>query len=104
MRICAPDGHARPSVAFTAGLLSALPDTLGRPLDEIVGTLTLTPELRTALLTHEGPVGRILAWVLGYENRDQALLARLHAPPTIANAFINAVQWSTDLTDALARS
>ena len=41
---------------------------------------------------------------LSYEAEDQHQLAELSAPSTIANAFIDAVQWSTDLTSALART
>ena len=102
--LCAPNGHANGAVAFTAGLLSALPATLHLPLDEIVGQLALAPELRTALLAHEGPVGHVLGWVLAYETRDQRKLAELGAPPTIANTFVEAVEWSTNLTNALART
>ena len=102
--ICAADDHASPTVVFTAGLLSALPATLHRPIEEIVGQLALAPELRAALLAHVGPVGRVLAWVVAYEDRDQAELGRLGAPPEIAAAFMEAVRWATDLTGALART
>jgi c-di-GMP phosphodiesterase len=102
--LSAPDSHANGAVSFTAGLLSALPDTLQLPLDEIVGQLALAPELRTALLAHEGPVGRVLGRVLAYETGDQRKLAELGAPSTIANTFVEAVEWSTNLTQALART
>lgn len=102
--LCGPENRADASVAFTAGLLSALPHTLHRPLEEIVGELALAPELRSALLTHEGSVGQILAWVLAYENQDQQLLANLGAPSTIANAFIESAQWSNGLTNTLTQN
>jgi EAL and modified HD-GYP domain-containing signal transduction protein len=102
--LCAPTNHADAAIAFTAGLLSALPDILHRPLEEIVGQLALAPELRTALLVRSGPVGHVLGWVLAYEAQDQRRLADLGAPLTIANAFVEAVQWSTTLTNALAHT
>ena len=102
--LCAPDNRANPSVAFTAGLLSKLPDTLDRSLEEIVEQLGLAPSLRAALLAHQGAEGRVLAWVLGYEAEDQNRLADLGAPATIATAFIDAVQWSTNLVSALANT
>ena len=102
--LCAPDNRANAAVAFTAGLLSALPSALERSLQEIVEQLALAPELRSALLDHKGREGQVLGWVLSYEAEDQHQLAELSAPLTIANAFIDAVQWSTDLAGALART
>ena len=102
--LCAQDAGASPAIVFTAGLLSALPVTLDRPLAEIVAELALAPALRSALIEHEGPEGRVLAWVLSYEAEDQRRLAELGAPPTVANAFIDAVRWSTSLVGALPRS
>jgi EAL and modified HD-GYP domain-containing signal transduction protein len=93
--LCAPhSAGADPAVAFTAGVLSAIPEILQRPLPEIVEELALAAELRAALLSREGPVGRTLGWVIGYETRDQHEIARLGAPPMIASA-------STGLTTAL---
>ncbi len=102
--LCAPENGASPTVAFTAGLLSALPRTLDRPLAEIVEQLALAPGLRSALLDHHGREGRVLAWVLTYEAENQRRLAELGAPATIANTFVQAVEWSTTLTGALART
>jgi c-di-GMP phosphodiesterase len=95
---------AEPAVAFTAGILSALPGILGRTLPDVVEELSLAPELRTALLDHEGPVGRVLGWVLGYEAQDRDRLLELGAPQLIAHAFIEAVQWSTELAAGLSRA
>ena len=100
--MCAPRCvGADPAAAFTAGILSALPDILERRLADIVEELGLAPGLRAALLDHQGPVGRVLSWVLSYENREHRRLAELGGPPTIANAYIEAVQWSTALTSGL---
>jgi len=96
--LCATDRPgAAPTVAFTAGLLSALPDILERPLPDVVHELGLAAELRSALLDGRGPVGQVLGWVLAYETQDRERLAGLGAPPLMAHAFIDAVQWSTQL-------
>jgi EAL and modified HD-GYP domain-containing signal transduction protein len=92
------------TVAFTAGLLSALPAILDKSLADVVEELALSPELRVALLDGDGPVGHVLGWVLAYEAEDREWLARLGAPPLIAHAFIEAVQWSTELASGLARA
>jgi len=95
---------AQPPVAFTAGLLSALPGILDRDLTDLVAEMALAPELRSALLEGAGPAGRVLGWVLGYEMQDRRRLAELGAPPSIANAHIEAMQWSVELESHLARS
>jgi len=103
--ICASKcSGAHAAVAFTAGLLSALPGILDRPLPDLVAELGLAPELRTALIEGAGPVGRVLGWVLGYESQDRRLLADLGAPASIANAYIEATQWSIELEGTLVRS
>ena len=102
--ICASsNAGADPTVAFTAGLLSALPEILDRPLPDVIEELALAPDLRVALVERRGPVGQVLQWVLGYEAQDHRQLAELGAPATIANAFVAAVKWATDLTNALGR-
>ena len=103
--ICASSSTgAQAAVAFTAGLLSARPGILDRALPELVNELALSSELRSALLDGIGPVGRVLEWVLGYEEQDQGRLAALGAPLLIANAYIEAVRWSTELETNLARA
>jgi len=103
--LCATNAPgAASTVAFTAGLLSALPDLLDRPLREVVDDLGLAPELRSALLDRRGPVGQVLGWVLAYETQDRAQLTGLGAPPMMAHAFIDAVQWSTRLAAGFSGS
>ena len=103
--ICATSSEgAQAPVAFTAGLLSALPGILDRALPDLVSELALSPELGAALLDGTGPVGRVLAWVLAYEEQDQRRLAALGAPLLIANAYIEAVRWSTELETNLTRA
>jgi EAL and modified HD-GYP domain-containing signal transduction protein len=90
------------AASFTAGLLSALPDVLGQPLPEIVEQLALGDELSDALLNGGGSIGRVLECTLAYELDDPGRLAELGAPPAMADAFFEAVRWSTDLMDVLA--
>jgi EAL and modified HD-GYP domain-containing signal transduction protein len=100
--LCTPTSpRADSATAFTAGLLSALPDILDRPLEDLVAELGLAPELRAALINHDGSVGQTLAWVLAYETHDQHQLAQTGAPPTIANVFLEAAQWSNQLANTL---
>jgi EAL and modified HD-GYP domain-containing signal transduction protein len=99
--LCAVSNSASASVGFTAGLICALPSMLDRPLEDIIDELALAPDLRDALLAHEGPIGQVLEWVLAYEARDQDRLAAFGAPLMIANSYIEAVKWSTHMTAEL---
>ena len=78
--LCAPDNWANAAVAFTAGLLSALPGALDRPIEDIVEQLALAAELREALLEHSGPVGRVLACGCS-ATRPETSLASPHSRP-----------------------
>lgn len=100
--LCVAAVGGEPAPAFTVGLLSALPDTLGRPIADIVAELALSAELRRALLDHEGPLGRVLGWAIAYESGDQDRLAEVAAPPTITDMYLDALRWANDLTGVLS--
>jgi EAL and modified HD-GYP domain-containing signal transduction protein len=53
--------------AFTVGLLSALDGPLGTPLPAIVDELSVTGEVKDALLDHNGVLGRVLSDVMQRE-------------------------------------
>ncbi len=55
--------------AFTAGLLSALDQIMDLPLPRIIGELSLSPELRQALLMHRGPLGKALSCIYAIERQ-----------------------------------
>jgi EAL and modified HD-GYP domain-containing signal transduction protein len=52
--------HEAPEVAFTVGILSLLESIYEISIEETVETLNLSIEVRDALLTREGELGRIL--------------------------------------------
>ena len=54
----------------TVGLLSAVDLLLGVPVAEAIADLPLTPEVRAAVLDHDGSHGRVLEAVVRYEQRD----------------------------------
>ncbi|OOZ37402.1 EAL and HDOD domain-containing protein [Solemya velesiana gill symbiont] len=55
--------------AFTAGLLSTLDMLMGQELPQIITALPLSNEIRHALLSHEGPIGKAVACTLAYEHQ-----------------------------------
>ena len=52
--------------AFAAGMLSALDLLLDVPLSEALASVSIDEELRSAILTGEGPLGRLLADVVDH--------------------------------------
>lgn len=53
--------------AYTAGLLSVLDSLMDTPMAELIEQITLTDEIKTALLSHEGPLGELLKTVIAFE-------------------------------------
>ncbi len=56
--------------AYTTGLFSQLDSILHQPMEEIMTSLPLSTEIRTAVLTQTGTLGRILQTVIAYETAD----------------------------------
>ena len=81
-------------VCFTVGLFSSLDAFLDQPLKDILKELPVTPEIREALLSHEGPMGRILSSVIAFEQGDWdgSRLCVLD-DAAIQEAYLNAVSW-----------
>lgn len=53
--------------AYTAGLLSVLDSLMDSPLENLIDKITLTDEIKLALLSRKGPLGKILNVVIAYE-------------------------------------
>lgn len=97
-RICEILGATkRPESAemcFTVGLFSCLDAFLDRPLTEILNELPVTPEIREALLSRQGPMGRLLGTVLAFERGDWDATRQSNLDvTTIQSAYLNAVAW-----------
>jgi EAL and modified HD-GYP domain-containing signal transduction protein len=80
---------------FIVGLFSVLDAMLGRPMEEIVESLNLEPEINAALIRREGNIGEILRCVLAYERRDweNARCGKLDQE-AIRGAYVKAMAWS----------
>lgn len=87
-----------PSTAFTAGLLSMLDAFLGLSLTEAVELASLSDELRSAIVSYEGILGRLVATSIAYEQAEYV------SPPVqtlssvdVSDAYLRAVAWVHDL-------
>jgi c-di-GMP phosphodiesterase len=89
-------GMKNPERMFLAGLLSVLDALLDQPLEEVLPSLSLAPDLVEALLHHSGDLGIILSGVIEYERRNwlqaQALLNVKDS--VIQDAYRKSVAWS----------
>ena len=87
--------------AFIVGLLSLLDVLLEVPMEKILARLELSPEVRTALLERDGPLGTPLQLVEAYEkaNLDAAKgLASDNAVPDelVPDLYLDALHWASE--------
>lgn len=102
-QLAAEIGLAKPDTGFTVGLVSALDLLLGRPLDEIVDNLALTPEVEAAILDHSGPLGAILGDILDWELGRPPLPQRSAIDPaTMEECYLEALSWASEVSGLLA--
>jgi len=82
-------------VCFTVGLFSSMDAFLGQSLSLILKELPLTIEIKEALLSHAGPMGRLLSSVIAFERGNWDSVSHPEVPETaIQSAYLNAVSWA----------
>lgn len=90
----------RPADLFLIGLLSLLDAMLDRPLPDIVSAMSLSEEIRTALLGGDSLLSDVLQLAASYDRADwyrvTHLANRTAIPePRIPDAYRRAVEWVT---------
>jgi c-di-GMP-related signal transduction protein len=90
---------ATASMAYTAGMLSAFDVLLGLPMADILEQLPLDEQLRLAAFEQVGPLGEIVADVVGFQNRpEQAGRLVDRYGLSLHLASIRALTWAVDAT------
>jgi len=89
----------RDADAFLVGLLSVIDSVFGRPMEDVLNELCVTPEIRAALLTRESLLGQPLKLALAYERGNWDEVLPLIQSLGIANAhvgrlYLEAVTWA----------
>jgi EAL and modified HD-GYP domain-containing signal transduction protein len=89
----------RDADAFFVGLLSVIDSVLGRPMEDVLNELCVTPEIRAALLTRESLLGQPLKLALAYERGNWDEVLPLIQSMGIADAhlgrlYLEAVAWA----------
>lgn len=86
---------ASPEEAFLVGLLSALGQTLETPLEDLLDSLALAPDIAFALLFDEGPLGHLLQQVRHFENEEWSALDTSHiAKEEYASSYQQALHYA----------
>jgi c-di-GMP-related signal transduction protein len=57
-------------VAFLTGITSLMDTLMGMTMDKIIAQLNVVPEVRAAIMDHEGPLGRLFSLVEKLEQND----------------------------------
>ncbi|GGM61719.1 EAL and HDOD domain-containing protein [Dactylosporangium sucinum] len=101
-RLCqllADDAHGVPGeIAYIGGLLSAVADLFGEPVDRIVAGLPLDDALVAALTDGSGPLGEVLTVARDYTSGEAPSPER----PGLVESYLAALRWTTTVTRELA--
>jgi EAL and modified HD-GYP domain-containing signal transduction protein len=88
--------------AFMAGLLSCLDVLTGAPIDEVIGNLPVTDELRAAVVAHEGPLGAVVADTVDFQLGREAAATRSGASELdLVQASVDALVWAVEMAGAM---
>jgi c-di-GMP-related signal transduction protein len=94
-----PEAAGQSDAAYLGGLLSALADHFGVPVDTVVAGLPLSPELVEALDAASGPLGGVLRAARAYTDPDPA---NDHGEPgAIVAAYLSALRWTNGVLGEL---
>jgi len=93
----------QPDLFFAAGLFSTIDALMDNPLPTLIEKLPLSPELKDALLKHEGAAGQALRDTLNYEQGNWEPLVSSPIPTDImVDVYLDALYWSKELNAQLA--
>ena len=83
-------------VCFTTGLFSIIDTLMNQEMEVLIEGLPLTQTIRSALISHEGELGKILSCVLAYESGDwkNAHYGKLSIND-VRECYLGALQWAS---------
>ena len=78
------------------GLFSVLDAMMDQPLEAVIESLPLSPDIVAALLRRTGPYAEVLETTLAYERGDWEGLDRRTAGPddAVTAAYLQALDWA----------
>lgn len=98
-----PDGP-RPLSGFLVGMFSLLDAMLDQPMDEILGHVSVSDEVRDALLDGQGTLGAVLDLIVAHERGDwdtvEGRAAAVGVEPSQLTAiYLEALSWAHSALD-----
>ncbi len=99
--ICEHTGIGNKGTAFIVGLFSTLEAIMDAPLDELLQSIPVVPEVPQALLHKEGPYADMLHTTLAYERGQWEQVRLLLLPTTTTDIYMRAVKWSMQASGVL---
>ncbi len=95
------ESGAKTEQAFTVGLLSLIDAFMDRPIPEVIVSLPLDQETKSAILQQGGQLGDILRSVISYERGEWGRLPDCEAD-RFRDAYVQAVEWAREVTQSLS--
>lgn len=87
---------------FTIGLFSLLDAIMDTPLEDLLDDLTLSTEVKMAILDHEGDKGKLLDNVINYEKGQWVYLTSQGVDAeAYFSCYMEAVKWTESTIEAL---
>jgi EAL and modified HD-GYP domain-containing signal transduction protein len=83
---------AKPTELFTLGLFSVIDAMLDAPMQDVVLSLPLAEDMREALVSQDGALGRLLGAVLSLESGEAE--RALAVTPRAADLYLEALAWA----------
>jgi len=91
-------GFPDTNTLFMVGLFSVLDALFDKPMEQVISSLPISPDVSQALLHREGVPGRILTAVVSAEGGNfQELLSLGLITEIIRKTYLEAVTWTNDL-------
>ncbi len=90
-------GYPADDLCFTVGLLSVLDALLDMEMENVLEMLSMSEEVNSSLVSHEGTPGKILAMVLHYESSEWDEVLHSELPrEVIMDAYLQSIAWATE--------
>ncbi len=97
--------NQKEDVWFSIGLLSVLDAIADRPMSQVLSDLSLSEEVRIALLSRKGPGGEVLSAAVHCERGEFAHPDVMKYGRTVSQgAYLAAIQWASQLDEEIAQS
>jgi EAL and modified HD-GYP domain-containing signal transduction protein len=92
-------GLPNPERYFLVGLFSVLDAVLDRPMEQILSMLSLSDDIREALLENKGQLGTVLTCVRSWERRDweNAQASVQLVQHAVESSYLEALSWSSNM-------